>query len=87
MSDTVLVALISLVGTLGGTFGGILTSSKLTNFRIEQLEKKVEKHNNVIERMSELERKVDDNDRLYQEKFKTANHRIDDLAELHKPTK
>ncbi len=87
MSDTVLVALISLVGTLGGTFGGILTSSKLTNFRIEQLEKKVEKHNNVIERMSELERKVDDNDRLYQEKFKTANHRIDDLEEFHKPIK
>ncbi len=85
MSDTVLVALISLVGTLGGTFGGILTSSKLTNFRIEQLEKKVEKHNNVIERVTDLERKVDDNDRLYQEKFKTANHRIDDLEAFHKP--
>lgn len=38
MSDTVLVALLSLVGTLGGTFGGILTSSKLTAYRLEQLE-------------------------------------------------
>lgn len=44
MSDVV-VALIALFGTMIGTFGGILTSSKLTNYRIQQLENKVEKHN------------------------------------------
>lgn len=40
MSETIIVALISLVGTLGGTFGGILATSKLNNYRIEQLEKR-----------------------------------------------
>lgn len=55
MNDVVIVAIISLIGTLGGTFGGILTASKLTNYRIEQLEKKVEKHNSVVERTYVLE--------------------------------
>lgn len=56
MSEAVIVAIMSLIGTLGGTFGGILTANKLTNYRIEQLEKKVEKHNSVIERVYELEK-------------------------------
>ncbi len=51
MSDTVLVGLLSLMGTLAGTFGGIVTASKLTTFRIERLEEKVNKHNGMIERM------------------------------------
>ena len=55
MSETVFVAIISFFGTLLGTFGGILTGAKLTNYRIEQLEKKVDKHNSVIERTNELE--------------------------------
>lgn len=55
MSEVVIVGILSLIGTLGGTFGGILTANKLTNYRIEQLEKKVEKHNNVIERVYKLE--------------------------------
>lgn len=49
------VAGMSLIGTLAGTFGGILVSSKLTNFRIEQLEKKQDQVNNVIERTYKLE--------------------------------
>lgn len=56
MNDTVIVSLVALIGTLVGTFGGILTSSKLTNFRLEQLERKVEKHNGVIERTYDLEK-------------------------------
>ena len=75
MSDTLIIAIISLVGTLAGTFGGIMTSSRLTGYRIEQLEKKVEKHNNVVERVFRLE----DNDRLLEEKISVANHRIADL--------
>ena len=56
MTEVIIVALISFVGTLIGTFGGIVTSNKLTTYRIEQLEKKVEKHKNVIERVFELEK-------------------------------
>ena len=68
MNDTVIVAIVSLFGTLAGTFGGILTSSKLTNYRLEQLEKKVDKHNNFAERIPGLEQSI-----------KVANHRIEDL--------
>ena len=55
MSNDILVAIIAFLGTLAGTFGGILTASKLVNYRIEQLEKKVDKHNTVIERTYTLE--------------------------------
>lgn len=55
MTEAIIVAILALIGTLGGTFGGILTANKLTNYRIEQLEKKVEKHNGVIERVFKLE--------------------------------
>ncbi len=75
MNDAILIAIISLLGTVIGTFGGILTSYKLVSYRIEQLEKKVEKHNNVIERVFRLE----DNDRLIEEKLSVVNHRISKL--------
>ena len=45
MSELIVISIISLIGTLGGTFGGIIVSNKLTTYRIEQLEKKVDKHN------------------------------------------
>lgn len=57
MNGELLVAFLSLIGTLGGTLGGILTANKLTNYRIEQLEKKVEAHNKVVERVYVLEKK------------------------------
>lgn len=75
MNDVVIVALISLVGTIIGSFGGILTSNKLTGYRIEQLEIKVEKHNNIIERVFKLE----DNDRLLEEKISAHDHRLEKL--------
>lgn len=78
MSDTVLVAFLALLGTLGGTFGGILTANKLTNYRIEQLEKKVEKHNRVVERVYILEK----NEAVMDEELKVANHRIEDLEKI-----
>lgn len=56
MSEAVIVAILSLLGTLVGSLAGILTANKLTNYRIEQLEKKVEKHNSVIERVYKLEK-------------------------------
>ena len=75
MEDTIVVALISFAGTLIGTFGGIITANKLTNYRISQLEKKVEKHNSVIERVYQLEK----GEAVIEEEIKVANHRIADL--------
>ena len=59
MTDIV-VALIALAGTAIGSLGGILAASKLSNYRIEQLEKKVDKHNNVVERIAVVEVKLSD---------------------------
>ena len=56
MTEVVIVAILSLVGTLIGSLAGILTANKLVVYRIDQLEKKVEKHNNVIERVYKLEK-------------------------------
>ena len=75
MDNTVVVALVSLVGTLAGTFGGIITGSRLTNYRIAELEKEVGKHNNLIERTYKLEQTA----AVHDEKIAVANHRIDDL--------
>ncbi len=80
MNDVVIVAIISLIGTLGGTFGGILTSTKLTNYRLEQLEKKVEAHNKVVERTYKLE----EEQKVEEEKIKVINHRIEDLEKYHR---
>lgn len=80
MDNTVIVALVSLLGTLIGTFGGIMASNKLTVYRIEQLEVKVNKHNNLIERTFKLE----EAEAILEEKISVANHRIDDLEQYHK---
>lgn len=69
------VAVLAFLGTVVGSIAGILTANKLTNYRIEQLEKKVDKHNSVIERMYDLESREE----ILEEKIKVANHRIDDL--------
>lgn len=78
MPAEVITAALSLVGTLVGTLGGIALSSNLTNYRIEQLEKKVEKHNNLITRTYKLEQEF----AVMDEKVKVAYHRIDDLEDL-----
>ena len=54
--ETIIVGVLSLIGTLIGSIAGILTANKLTNYRIDQLEKKVDKHNSVIERVALLEK-------------------------------
>lgn len=64
----IITALVAFAGTLVGTIGGILASNRLTSYRIEQLEQKVAKHNNLIERMYCVESSV-----------KSAHHRIDEL--------
>lgn len=80
MTETVIVALLSLVGTLAGAYWGNRRSAALVAYRLEQLEQKVAKHNSVVERTYELEKQVD----IIEEKVKVANHRIDDLEQEEK---
>ena len=59
MDNSIIVALLGFAGTLVGTFTGILTSAKLTAYRIEQLEKRVSEHNNFARRMPVVEEKIE----------------------------
>ena len=68
MDGNVITALISMTGSLIGTLGGILVSARMTTYRIEQLERKVDKLSNSAERMLVVE-----------EQIKVINHRIEDL--------
>lgn len=68
MQPEVMVAICSLIGTLVGSLAGIMTANKLTTYRIEQLEEKVKKHNNLVERMIVVEQST-----------KSAHHRLDEL--------
>lgn len=70
MNNEILIALLSLAGTLVGSLAGILTSNRLTTYRIQQLENKVNKHNNLVERMVAVESSV-----------KSAHKRIDEIKE------
>lgn len=78
--EGIVVALIGLAGSALGSILGVLASAKLTSYRLEQLEKKVEVHNKVIDRVYKLEERTE----LQEEKIKVANHRIDDLEEANK---
>lgn len=75
----IIIALISAIGSiLGAAIGaviGIVANTKLVTYRIEQLESKVDKHNNLIERTYNIEARLD----VDEEKLEVANHRIKDL--------
>lgn len=64
----IIIAVLSLLGTIVGSLSGVLAANRLTNYRIRELEKKVEKHNTIVERTYRLE-----------EMMKVANHRLTDL--------
>lgn len=68
MSTEVLVAVLSLVGTAVGSIAGILAANRLSNYRIQQLEKKVDEHNNYARRLPVVE-----------EEIKELNRRVDIL--------
>lgn len=74
METEIIVALLSLCGTLAGSFLGVVTSQKLTQYRLEQLEKKVQAHNNLVERTYKLEGEMLE-----------CQHDIKDLKGYHKP--
>lgn len=75
MASTIIVACLSLLGTLAGAYFANRKSSALIAYRLEQLEKKVNRHNSVIERTYRLE----EQGQLLEERIKVANHRIEDL--------
>ena len=68
MNGEIVIALLSLAGTLIGSLSGVLAANRLTNYRLQELEKKVEKHNTMVERTFRLE-----------EMMKVANNRLNDL--------
>ena len=72
MSENIIVALLGFAGTLTGSLLGVLTAQKLTQYRLSQLEDKVNKHNNLIERTFKLEGRLDE-----------AEHDIRDLKKFH----
>lgn len=73
MDSNIITAALSLIGTLCGSLGGIVVSSKLTAYRLQQLENKVAEHNNFARRMPVIE-----------EQIKVINHRIEDLEQEEK---
>lgn len=75
MASTIIVACLSLLGTLAGAYFANRKSSALIAYRLEQLETKVNRHNSVIERTYRLE----EQEQLLEERIKVANHRIEDL--------
>lgn len=74
MNEAMFVAVLSLLGTLAGTLGGIVVSNKLVNYRLQQLEEKVQAHNEVVARTYKLEGQV-----------REICHEITDLKQYHKP--
>lgn len=68
VSTEIIVAVLGLIGTLSGSFLGVVASSRLTQYRIQKLEEKVDKHNTVIKRTYVLEGQM--------------KECIDDIAEL-----
>jgi hypothetical protein len=75
MNSEIIVALLGLLGTLAGSFLGVVAAGKLTQYRLQQLEEKVNKHNNLVERTYVLEGKMEE-----------VQHDIKDLKAYHKPT-
>lgn len=71
MDNEIIVALVVMAGTLIGSFAGIITSSKLTSFRLEKLEQKVDKHNSFAERIPVVE-----------EKIRSLNQRLDEMERM-----
>ena len=73
--ESIIVAALALIGTLAGTYFANRKGMALIAYRLEELEKRVQAHNNLVERMYQVEERTE----LQEEKIKVANHRINDL--------
>lgn len=82
LDSTIIVGILSVIGTLVGSFGGIIASNKLTNYRIEQLEKKVDKHNTIIERTYIVEKDMKTAFSYIEELKKNVKNLQDDIQEV-----
>jgi len=80
LTETIIVAILGFLGTLVGAYAANRKSTALISYRLEELEKKVNKHNNLIERTYELEKHSE----VIDEQIKVANHRIHDLEDYCK---
>ncbi len=78
--ESIIVAIIGLLGSGCGALVGIVVQSKLIKYRIEQLEEKVNEHNNLIHRVYQTEKQL----QLHNEKITVANHRIAAIEEMIK---
>ena len=76
MEASIVVAVISGACTLAGSFCGVVASSRLTAYRLEQLEKRVDKHNHLVERMYKAEERLD----VQEERIRMVNQQIGDLG-------
>lgn len=76
--STIIVAVLALIGTLTGAYLSNSKTKALLAYRLEQLETRVNKHNNLVERTYHLQEEQE----LLKEKIKVANHRIDDLEKV-----
>ena len=80
MNESIMVAVLALMGTLSGSWLSHRKSTALIAYRLELLEQKVEKHNRLVERTYDLEKEME----VVEEQVKVANHRIADLEVYHK---
>lgn len=78
--ESIIVAGLALLGTLAGTYFANRKSAALIAYRLEQLETKVQAHNNLVDRMYQVEERTE----LQEEKIKVVNHRLSDLEDFHK---
>lgn len=79
MTESIIIGVLSLAGTLAGAYFANRKSSALIAYRLEQLEKKVNLHNDAVERLYAVEKEQE----VIEERVKVANHRIDDLEHQH----
>jgi hypothetical protein len=77
MNETIIVAIISFLGTAIGSIVAVVSSNNLTKYRIEELTQQVQKHNEVVERTFKLEEHA----AVIDEQIKVVNHRIRDLED------
>ena len=78
MEATIVVVILSLIGTLGGAYLAGRKTTALVVYRLSELEKKVDKHNNVVERMYEVEKKL----ALIKDHQQELTSRVDDLEKI-----
>lgn len=86
MSESVLVAILSVVGTIGGSFGGIMVANKLTNYRVEQLEEGFKKANEVLNKVDKRSEKNQNSLENLEKKVEKHNNVVERVYQLEKST-